>query len=195
MDDSSWSTLIPNWGYPSLSVIMEETASSTIQEIHRTPFTTSGWGDFYFKFEYSLFMFVCLNNFFHTALLSGIFWHSRAVLMLLASPSIISNKEVTQFSNNVAVQTFLLRCENWMKPLFPLSFPHLLTLPDTKCSFPLSLLPFPLSLSHVCTHTLWLQRLVSGADFSRSSVEPGLFLPRESSLLLLLLLSWPRPHL
>lgn len=43
MDDSSWSTLTPSLGYPSLSGTMEETASYTTQATPPTPSTTSGW--------------------------------------------------------------------------------------------------------------------------------------------------------
>lgn len=43
MDDSSWNTLTPSWVCPSLSVIMEETASSTTRATPQTPSTTSGW--------------------------------------------------------------------------------------------------------------------------------------------------------
>lgn len=50
MDDSSWSTLTPNWGFLSLSVIMGETASFMTLETLQTLSTTSGWENEFFCF-------------------------------------------------------------------------------------------------------------------------------------------------
>lgn len=59
MDDSSWSTLTPSSGCPSLSVTMEETASCTTLETQPTPSTTSGWEYLCDLMSLTCFCFIC----------------------------------------------------------------------------------------------------------------------------------------